>query len=295
VQSSTPFSSPPLITRTHRCRAQDDPLRTEIAQIMGEARSRAEREVQADPTTPSHGEGGIRFLAVGRRPEGAVSGPGTCGKDAIVLLATYAREPQEAAARCSEAVRYLCAAPATMEAMGGAGEATGTQLRLSVNVESVGTISIECGGTPPLVHVAVTSPGYPSRTAFMCLGELQAACAAHFGGWDAALEVAKRSREGALSAKLQPLLAAVSTAFAHPKEVYDAEQAHLPFADLYFARPAQPQSLAARGGAGRQRPGRGGGSGGSGGGASPEQRQRELLTQAEVKRTKQQQRQQQHS
>ena len=255
---------------------------------MGEARSRAEREVQADPTTSSHREGGIRFLAVGRWSGGAVSGPGTSGKDAIVLLATYAREPQEAA-RCSEAVRYLCAAPATMEAMGGAGEATGPQLRLSVHVESVGTISIECGGAPPLVHVAVTSPGYPSRTAFMCLGELQAACAAHFGGWDAALEVAKRSREGALSAALQPLLAAVSTAFAHPREVYDAEQVHLPFADLYFARPAQPQSLAARGGAGRQSPGRGGG---SGGGASPEQRQRELLTQAEVKRTKQQQRQQ---
>ena len=253
---------------------------------MGEARSRAESE--AGLTTSSDREGGVRFLAVGRRSEGTVSGPGTSGKDAIVLLATYAREPQEAA-RCSEAVRYLCAAPATMEAMGGAGEATDPQLRLSVHVDGVGTISIECGGAPPLVHVAVTSPGYPSRTAFMCLGELQAACAAHFGGWDAALEVAKRSREGALSAALQPLLAAVSTAFAHPREVYDAEQVHLPFADLYFARPAQPQSLAARGGAGRQSPGRGGA---SGGGASPEQRQRELLTQAEVKRTKQQQRQQ---
>ena len=154
--SSTPFTSPPrLLTRKSPLPAQDDPLRPEIAQIMGEARSRVEREVQADPATSSDSEGGIRFLALGRR-----SGRGSSG--IVVLLATYAPEPQEAA-RCSEAVRYLCAAPATIAAMGGdMGDGKDPQLRLSVHVEGVGTISIECGGpgggAPPLVHVAVTAP-----------------------------------------------------------------------------------------------------------------------------------------
>ena len=125
---------------------------------MGEARSHAEREVLADPATSSGSEGGIRFLALGRQ-----SGRGSSG---VVLLATYAPEPQEAA-RCSEAVRYLCAAPATIAAMAGDGaDGKDPQLRLSVPVEGVGLISIECGGpgggegggAPPLVHVAVTAP-----------------------------------------------------------------------------------------------------------------------------------------
>ena len=159
VPSSTSFTSPapPHLIRKSPLRAQDDPLRAEIAQIMGEARSHAEREVQADPATSSDSEGGIRFLALGRR-----SGRGSSGNDGVVLLATYAPEPHEAA-RCSEAVRYLCAAPATIAAMGGdGGDGKDPQLRLSVHVEGVGTISLECGGpgggAPPLVHVAVTAP-----------------------------------------------------------------------------------------------------------------------------------------
>ena len=156
VPSATSFTSPapPHLTRKSPVRAQDDPLRAEIAQIMGEARSHAEREVLADPATSSGSEGGIRFLALGRQ-----SGRGSSG---VVLLATYAPEPQEAA-RCSEAVRYLCAAPATIAAMAGDGaDGKDPQLRLSVPVEGVGSISIECGGpgggAPPLVHVAVTAP-----------------------------------------------------------------------------------------------------------------------------------------
>ena len=162
VPSSTSFTSPapPHLTRKSPVRAQDDPLRAEIAQIMGEARSHAEREVQADPTTSSGSEAGIRFLALGRR-----AGRGSSGNEAssgVVLLATYAPEPQDAA-RCSEAVRYLCAAPATIAAMAGDGaDGKDPQLRLSVHVEGVGTISLECGGpgggAPPLVHVAVTAP-----------------------------------------------------------------------------------------------------------------------------------------
>ena len=157
VPSATSFTSPapPHLTRKSLLPAQDDPLRAEIAQIMGEARSHAEREVLADPATSSDSEGGIRFLALGRQ-----SGRGSSG---VVLLATYAPEPQEAA-RCSEAVRYLCAAPATIAAMAGDGaDGKDPQLRLSVPVEGVGSISIECGGpgggAPPLVHVAVTRLG----------------------------------------------------------------------------------------------------------------------------------------
>ena len=68
VPSSTPFTSPapPHPQIKSPLPAQDDPLRAEIAQIMGEARSRAERAVQADPARSSDSEGGIRLHIFGQ-------------------------------------------------------------------------------------------------------------------------------------------------------------------------------------------------------------------------------------
>ena len=230
-----------------KAEAWRDPVRQEVMQVLGES---GQQQRASGPVEWASQGGGIRFLAVGRVSKGALN---RTGRDAIVLVATYAQDAQEAE-RCRQAVRMLCEAPATMHAMG-------SQPRLSVADEAVGTISLECDGASALVHIVVTAGSYPQAMGFKCLGELQAQCAAHFAGRDAALAAAQASREEELSEALRPLMVAVSAAFSSPADVYDAEQAHLPFADLYFARPTPQHTKEAPRPAspGRARPGSPGG------------------------------------
>lgn len=157
-----------------------DPLRASIAQQQSDADARR-LELQAQPPDPH----GVRFLALGRRSDGAFN---TSGRDTVVFVAKLAAtlKPMHAG-HYATGVRTIFEAPATLAALA-------VQPRIYVTDDELGTINIESGGSGELVYVAVSAPGYPQAMAFSCLGELRAQVDAHFQGWDEARVAAQKCR-----------------------------------------------------------------------------------------------------
>ena len=157
-----------------------DPLRASIAQQQSDADARR-LELQAQPPD----QHGVRFLALGRRSDGAFN---TSGRDTVVFVAKLAATLQAMhAGRYATGVRAVFEAPATLAALA-------VQPRLYVTDDDLGTINIESSGSGELVYVAVSAPGYPQAMAFSCLGELRAQVDAHFQGWDEARVAAQKCR-----------------------------------------------------------------------------------------------------